>query len=99
MVILFCRVRKIENKNNSVRYNFYICYRYREKWGLNELVSKDIFILSIRPNKEEININFDDLEKIITDKLSKDGDLEYLEINFKELTEKLINKINTTTFL
>lgn len=96
---MFCRVRKVENKNNSIRYNFYICYRYREKWGLGELVSRDIFILSIRPSKEEININFDDLEKIVADKLSKNNYLEYEEVNLKDITEKLINKINTTTFL
>lgn len=93
---MFCRVRKIKNKNNSIRYNFYVCYRYREKWLFGNIISKDKFILSLKSDEKKY-INADDLEKIIIEKLSKVSEENELEFNSKDITKELIKLIDTTT--
>lgn len=95
-VNLFCRVKKIKNKDNTIRYNFYVCYRYREKWLSGDVISKDKFILSLKSDKKKY-IHADDLEKIIIEKLSKLSKENELEFNSKDITKELIKLIDTTT--
>lgn len=92
---MFCRVRKIKNKNNSIRYNFYVCYRYR----LYYVYGKDKFIFSLKPNESK-SVNFDKLQELIKEKMLQvfsEEDIKTKKINFEELTKEMIKLINTTT--
>ena len=89
---MFCRVKKIQNKNNTIRYNFYICHRYRNKWLYEYVLSKDIFIFSLKSDEDK-KINYEELKKLIEEKLSEVTE----EFNSEELTAKMIYLIDTTT--